>query len=306
MKTLLSIVFATLSLIINAQPLSISYYTEIVSHDKNLSDEHLALFRSRLDEIVMNHAAGATELTRFVLTGTIRMENSSVTEGLIPQWNVNGTFLFVISDVMEKRKLKQQVLPFSSRGESEMLAMKRAISTLDANSIKLKELFEDASKEIITYYESRCAIIILEADAKVAINNHDEAIYMLSSLPFISQECNTKLLRKAGDIYMAKQNYECGAKLNDAKSKWAASQDLQTASCIGEILGSICHEACCFPEAEAFAKTVSDDVKRLHEQDFKINYELTVVNEQKRIEAARQVGVAYGKNQVSPIYTTHK
>lgn len=289
-----------------AQQLSLSYFTKAESLGEAMSKDQLAMFKSRLDEIVITHANGATELTRLALIGSARFEPTQVIEGLMPSYTVSGSFLFVVSDVVEKQKFTQATIRFSARGDSEAQAKSKAISSLNGNAPELKELFAKAAKEISDYYNARCASILVEADGKVASHQHDEAIYLLTSLPFISDECNRKLFTKAGDIYMAKQNYECSEKLNKAKSKWAAAQDLATAKVVGDILGSISHEAVCFKDVEAFAAVVTADVKRLHDQDFKVAYEAMIVTEQQRIEAARQVGIAYGKNQVSPIFTSPK
>jgi hypothetical protein len=65
-------------------------------------------------------------------------------------------------------------------------------------------------------------------------------------------------------------------------------------------------EASCIADINAFIVEVQSEIKKQFNQDWDYKWAKDILTPQMKIDATKEVGVAYGKNQVSTIFTTGK
>ena len=96
-------------------------------------------------------------------------------------------------------------------------------------------------------------------------------------------------------------DYECAQNLAAARQAWAAEQNSKGAYAAGEYLANILPDAGCYDEAMELYREIKGKV--LDDWKFEMRkYDDSIDLERRRIDAARQVGVAYGNHQ--PAQTT--
>ena len=104
------------------------------------------------------------------------------------------------------------------------------------------------------------------------------------------------------DIYQQYIDNECNLNLAAARQAWAAQQNAEGAAAAGQYLALITPDAGCYDEAMALYNEIK--AKVLEDWQFEMKQYQDGVDIQKlQIEAARQIGIAYGNNQ--PNQTTN-
>ena len=159
----------------------------------------------------------------------------------------------------------------------------------------------EGKKKIIEYYDHEGEQLIKKAQFLAQRKKYDEALYWVSLIPQQSKHYDAALA--AGqDIYQKYLNNECNINLAYARQAWAAEQNSSGAYAAGEYLANILPDAGCYDEAMELYREIKGKV--LDDWKFEMKkYQDGVDLESQRIDAMRQVGVAYGNHQ--PTQTTN-
>jgi hypothetical protein len=120
---------------------------------------------------------------------------------------------------------------------------------------------EEGKNKVINYYITNCDFIIKEAFTLVKQEKYDEAIYQLSLVPDVCQDCYFKCLDTLASVYQQKIDADCKLKFNEAKTTWSAAQNPTGAEKAGDILSTINPMATCQPQIDAFIKTIDAKLK---------------------------------------------
>ena len=114
----------------------------------------------------------------------------------------------------------------------------------------------------------------------------------------IPAQCNKydEALKVGLDIYQQYLDNQCAVNLAAARQAWAAEQNATGAQKAGEYLAQILPDAGCYDDAMALYKEIKGKV--LDDWKFEMKqYQDGVDLEKQRINAMREVGVAYGRGQ---------
>lgn len=100
---------------------------------------------------------------------------------------------------------------------------------------------------------------------------------------------------------------KCSKSLLNAKNIWNSNQDLYSAYLVAKELAKIDPNSACFSDIQVFTNSIAKRVFELdkREWDFKLKQQQDGVELSKSIiDAARDIGVAYGNNQPDVVYNT--
>ena len=174
----------------------------------------------------------------------------------------------------------------------------KALKNIKSTNSYCVGFLKEAKDKIIEFYNSNCGFILKEAHTLAKANKHDAAIYKLTSVPNVCKECYDQCMDAVGPIYQQKIDRDCQMKLAKAEGIWNASQDMRAAEEAGYILSTIEPGAACFKKAFSLFKKIEKKVSEIDKR--KWEYILTDQSqESERIQAIRDLGVAYGENQRS-------
>lgn len=265
-----------------------------------------SVLQNKLTQIVTQNGFGSTSLdNRFILTTNITILTKDITPTTPPMHAYTLEATLYIGDGLDGTLFSTTSITLKGVGETEQKAYMAALKGFRAKDERYREFLEVGKKKIIEYYNTRCDILIREAQALADQNKLEEAIAKLVAVPNVCMECFNKANDAIKPIYKRYIDRDCSIKLQEATALWNSGQDMNTARDIIPIVSAIDPDASCYPEAKELLNKVAKRVKELDEREWNSiqtqlsrEYDL----EKRSIEAARAVGVAYGSHQPSVEY----
>jgi len=253
---------------------------------------------NKLSQMSTRYGMGASELLpRFIITANVVIQSKDITSTAPPMHALTLDITLYIGDGIEGKVFASTSVSGKGVGANETKAYTAALKSLDPASANIRKFMEEGKRKIIAYYNSRCDIIIKQAQMLESQNRFDEAIYDLMCIPDVCLDCYNKAMDAVGPVFKNKIDWECKAKVNAARNVWSAGLNYNAANKAAQFLASIDPEAACFNEAIALTGEIAKRVKEIdgREWDFILKREIGL--ESDRIKAWRDVGIAWGTHQ---------
>ena len=260
-----------------------------------------AMMENKLTQLLTrNGIAGLDYMGQFILTVTTTPLDKDIIPGPPAKIAEKMEMNLYIVDAYAKTIFSSTNLTVRGLGETENKCYLNAISRMPLQTPQMAKFIEDGKNKIIEYYDHEGEALIKKAQYLCAQKNYEEAMYWISLIPQQSKHYDAALA--AGkDIYQAYIDNQCYINLAAAKTAWAAEQNSTGAYAAGEYLANILPDAKCYEEAMDLYR----EIKRKVLDDWKFEmkkYQDGIDLEKQRIDAMREVGVAYGNHQ--PAQTT--
>jgi len=189
-------------------------------------------------------------------------------------------------------------------GSTKEQAITNAISKIPANDPEFKTFIETGKTKIIQYYTAKCSDIITKADTYIKMQQFEQALGLLMSVPEEVSGCYNQVQGKAIDAYKGYQSQRCAEQIQLAKTTLASNDYVGTLNILSEIDPS----AVCFKEAQSIAKSaaIKVDAEEKKQWDFQMKqYNDDVSLEKRRIQAIKEIAVSYYKSQPKSVNYTY-
>jgi len=260
-----------------------------------------ALVENKLTQLLTrNGIAGLDYLGQFVLTVSTTPLDKDVIPGPPMKIAEKMEMNLYIVDAYAKTIFSSTSFTVRGLGETENKCYLNAISHMPLQTPEIAKFINDGKTKIIEYYDHEGEALIKKANALAKQKEYEEALYIVSLIPQQSKHYDAALAASQ-DIYQMHLDNECAINLAAARQAWAAEQNSKGAAAAGEYLANILPDASCYGEAMELYNEIKGKV--LDDWKFEMRkYDDSVDLERRRIDAARQVGVAYGNHQ--PAHTT--
>jgi len=251
------------------------------------------LLITKLSQITSNNGMGGSQVNpRFIITANVNIGTKDIIPGPPQMLAQNLDVTFFVGDALTNTIFANTTLSLKGVGTNENKAFIEAFKGINPKNKEVIAFLEEGKTKIINYYTTQCDFIIKDAQTLVKQERYDEAIYQLSLVPDVCQECYFKCLDTLASIYQKKIDVDCNLKLNDAKMTWAAAQTIDAAITVGEILSTINPIAMCQNEVNELisridAKLKADEKARLEFKMKKYQDEVEARREQLRIAEER-------------------
>ncbi|MEG1574278.1 MAG: hypothetical protein RR293_08230 [Bacteroidales bacterium] len=256
---------------------------------------------NKFKQIAVKSGISANEnFSRFFITASITPLTKEILGSAPTKIAQNMEITFYIADYFDQKIFASTSLTMRAVGNNETKCYIDAIKNIDVNSKNLAEFIETGKKKIIDYYNAQCDNIVKKSNSLATQKQYEQALYMLSSIPDVS-DCYDKSLKVTAEVYQKYIDYLCDINLAKAKMVWAANQNSSGAEDAGEYLANIYPDAKCYKEAQMLYSEIKGKV--LDDWKFVMKMYQDQVNlESQRIEAGRQIGIAYGNHQQPTSY----
>ena len=293
--------------------------------ESNLTADTRNLLETKLNQISTTYGMNGSEINpRFIITAAINIGTKDIIAGPPQMIAQNMEMTIFIGDAIENKIFSNLILNLKGVGTNENKALIDAIKTINAKDKGISLFVEEAKSKIIIYYNTQCNFLLKDALALRKSGKYNEAIYKLSIVPDVCQECYFRCMDTLNIIFQQKINQDCKVLLQQAKSAWAVKQNTEGAEEVAELLRQIQPGASCQNEVDVFIKTVTEklDANAKAEWKFKMKqYEDQVAMEKEqvklqgeqsarnqeldkiRINAYREIAVEYAKNQPKTVYS---
>jgi len=296
-KFIFSILFVLLSATLMAadtQFLPISVYA--ADDTERFPQGAKAMVENKLTQLLTrNGVAGLDYLGQFVLTVSTTPLDKDVIAGPPMKIAEKMEMNLYIVDAYAKTIFATTSFTLRGLGETENKCYMNALSHMPLQSPEIARFISDGKSKIIEYYDHEGEMLIKKARMLAKQKQYDEALYYVTLIPQQSKHYDAALA--AGmEIYQMHLDNECALNLAAARQAWAAEQNSKGAQAAGVYLANILPDAACYGEAMELYREIKGKV--LDDWKFEMRkYDDSVDLERRRIDAARQVGVAYGNHQ---------
>ncbi len=246
---------------------------------------------------------GGFEYSTFSLVALPIEASKNVLSGMQPMVTVSLDLTLFIGNNVTGDKLATTSIKLRGAGTSEEKAYSVAFNSLNYNDASLQSWIKSGTAKIVTYYDREIPNLIRQANQLRTLHKYEEALALLSSIPACCKQIDMvdAALLSTWSRFVDHNGQIC---LAQARSVWAANQNVEGANVAVLLLAEIYPDASCYPEVLALTKEIQ--ARMGEEWTFKKKmYQDGVDLESQRIEAARAVGVAYGNNQQPETHNNH-
>ena len=260
-----------------------------------------AMMENKLTQLLTrNGIAGLDYMGQFILTVTTTPLDKDIIPGPPAKIAEKMEMNLYIVDAYAKTIFSSTSLTVKGLGETENKCYLNAITHMPLQTPQMAQFIEEGKNKIIEYYDHEGEALLKKAAYLAGQKKYEEALFVVSLIPQQSKHYDAALA--AGlDIYQQHIDNQCNINLAAARMAWAAEQNSKGAYAAGDYLANILPDAKCYDEAMELYKEIKGKV--LDDWKFEMKkYQDGIDIEKLRIDAARQVGVAYGTHQ--PAQTT--
>lgn len=239
--------------------------------------------------------AAGPEFTQFCIVPKISILNKEILAGPPSKFVYDMEMTLYIADAWGEKVFTSTNVSIKGVGNNETKAYIAGIKNLNPRSRDIQEFVNEGKDKILDYYNTHYPNIIKKAQNLAGMKKYDEALFYLGSIPECSKGFDAAS-RAAFVVYQQYVDQLCVENLSRAKMAWVSEQNAYGAEQAGEYLQYIYPDAKCYGDAMALYREIKNKVHEDWKFTMKI-YNDAVSLEKQRINAWRDVGVAYGRGQ---------
>ena len=280
---------------------NIALATIISDEIEELNESSRKFLANKLKQIVAkNGIEGSFNNQRFIITSNVNIISKDITSSAPPMHAYNLEISFFIGDGTNGTLFSSTSMNYKGVGQSETKAYRSALKSINTSDARFERFITKGKNKIIDFYTAQCDIILAEAELLESQNNYRGAIAKLLSVPSACKYCFKKTSLKTDEVYQKYLDRQCDIYMNKAKAIWTSNQSEEGAREAAGLLSLIDPDAKCANDASKMLEDMYKEIKKRvkdldqREWDYKLKEQL---QESERIEAMKQVGVAYGENQ---------
>jgi hypothetical protein len=204
--------------------------------DGGLSKTHLQRLNDRLvDALTENGIVSLNVQNNLVIYPIIKLYNEqTVNPGLQNLTVIEAEISLYVKQLDSKAIFASVTKKLKGSGRDRDLALNNLVSNAKFDDEKTKAFLEKAKQKAIDYYTQRCTTIIAQAEQMMKMNQSQEALVSLLSIPS-EVDCFKQAQSKAVEVFAIYQNQTCNQMLLDAKTKIANRQFDEGLKLIGMI-----------------------------------------------------------------------
>ncbi len=297
-KTILTAaIFIIGCLIARAEDCELHLMVAQVEQGEQVSEATNNTLMSRLiSAVTATGVTASADYNQFLITGRFSHIYQDVVAGPPMQHVLHTDLTIYVADAENQKVYASKTFELRGVGTSEPRAFINAMSRLNGKNAELQKFIEDAKTKIVEYYDKNYPTILKKAQAAAALRDFEQALYFSTSIP----ECSKGYAQSVAEterIFKQYLDYNGELMLRAARGAWAASPDAKGAVKAWEYLMQIDTASSSFPAAEKLAEEIAATTKDDKYFETRTKYHDRISLTRSALEAARQVGVAYGNGQ---------
>ena len=206
--------------------------------------------------------------------------------------------LFIV-DIKNSKIFNSFNIELKGVGNNETKALINCYRNVNNANKEIMSFVKIGKNKIIDFYNNNYQNIIKSAQKLAILKNYDEALYYLSSVPECCVGYNNVMVEMK-KIYQQFINQHCAENIAQARAAWYSSPNIDGASVASVFLSEIYPDADCYSDALALYK----EIKKKMGEDWKFvmqQYKDSIDLERQRINAMREIGIAYANSQPKEI-----
>ena len=257
---------------------------------------------NKLTQVAINNGiAAGRDFGRFFIAANIGMATKDILPGPPTQISQNMEITLYIADYFDQKIYSSTTIEATGVGTNEAKSFINALQNMPVKSPQLNRFVTEGKDKILAYYRQQGDLMIQQAKTLAAQRKYEEAFFLLTAIPDAVRDVYERAMDATLEIYQSYVDYLCEVNLAKARAAWAAHQNSEGAEAAGVFLSQIYPDAKCHAEAMELYTEIRDKV--LADWQFEMKkWQDGIDLESQRIEAMRQIGVAYGNGQQPTTY----
>lgn len=299
-KILASLIISACSITLNAQDCDLQIQVVTPQAKACGGDQKVAdMLATRLVSALNASGVSASKsFGQFYLSGRFDDNYKDAVPGPPASVAVHTTLTLMVADMFDGKVFASQSFDLRGVGTSEQSAYINALSSLTGRNAQLKNFVKSANSTVIKYFDSNYKTLLAKANTAAAKHQYEEALYYSSIIPPCSKgygEAERLML----SYYQDYIDLEGTRLLQAARHAFAVSPNADGAMEAYALIEKINPASKAWKDATAFADEVKRQTKK--EYDFEVHQKYEDAHEVvlRKIDAARQVGVAFGQGQAA-------
>lgn len=302
MKRFISILIISLIFCkgMSAQECDTPITVSMPQHIEGLNAAQIDYLRSKLEQLVVSQGITSDfSYTQFVLTADVAGMQKETVPTIPTSATCQYDVIIKLVDRVGMKTMATQTVNVRGAGNSESKAMQNALRIINPQNKNLINFIKGAKSKVLVYYNEHAAQIVTKAHRLANLEKYEEAFNLLASVPECCNKYN-EVTREIIAIY-PKARDKVGEKfLKEARRIWTADQTGAAAEEACYWLSLIDPKSSAYAAGERLYAEIKDRVKVEVQHEMKV-YDDKVDLIKEQINAAKEIGMAYGKGQQTEI-----
>ncbi len=244
-----------------------------------------------------NGVSGTLDFHTFAIVPEFEVLGKSVTPGPPKQIVYQLMLTLKVMNVEDGVVFSSYSTDMDGVGTSEAAAYGDAVKRLSPKNQEIKHFIYEAQDRIIDYYNKNAERTLAKARMLMQTRKYDEALYVLMCIPECTQGYDAAM-QMMTEVWQARVNVEGMKLLTRAQAIWGARTDSEAAIEAANLLAQIDPESNSYAAAGELMREIKAKAEKNTPWDIGLKvYEDNVSLEKQRIDAAKEVAIAYGQNQ---------
>ncbi len=233
---------------------------------------------------------------QFFITGRFDEAFSTETGGVGGRVLVKSDLQLAICDGTNKKVFATATFPLKGVGATDEQALTKALGSLNAKNPEFINFVDKAKYKIIDYFNKNYPMYLQKAQTALTQRNYDEALYWVMEIPECCVGYNEAHIL-ATTIYNDRIEYEGKQLLAKAEGEWATNPTAKGAQVAYSYLIQIDPATKSYAAAKDLGAKMTKSVKADFDFETKEKYRDQVALEKQRVQAAKEIGIAWAKSQ---------
>lgn len=290
-----------------------------VPENEDLPYEAHKLLTTKLSQIITaNGIADNENFVRFVLTAKINVISKDIVAGPPQRISQKLDITLMLGDIEEDKVYSQLTISAIGVGQSYEKSFISAFKNINPKSTAITAFIREGKEKVLGYYQTHCEDLITEAKKHASLQNYEDALMLLASIPDVYTDCFEEAARIAAPIYTDMVEARGAEFLNQARAVWAKHPTREGAREATRLLSQINFAASCQPQATSLMREITAKMNEIDRREWEHQmqvyqdgierekrqwaqhvreYEDRVQTQRMYLKAARDVAITYAKNQ---------
>lgn len=256
-----------------------------------------------LDYATRSGIAASAGSSPIALLPSIAIDREDVVEGGMKNLTVLSADITFLIKNMETGVIYSSINKrIRGSGTNYQRALNDCISKIAIRQEEFTQFVNSGRDKIAEYYRANCTALLAKAETCAKTQQYEEALALIASIPSTAG-CYTAALAMLERFYPAYQKYHCMDLLNKANTLWSGHyyQEALTTLYDLKVFGTDCSKEVTTLAAAIESRLTDNEMRewRLLEEKLRTKAFL----EEKRIDAIKEIGVAYYGRTIFHNYT---
>jgi len=264
---------------------------------ENIPDGAIDMLNSRLATAISTDGIMASvPYGQFFITAKFNHITEDVVPGSPKQFAVHTSLMLLIGDIEGQQIYSSTTFDLRGVGTSTQRAIINSLQYINAKNSNFEQFVKSGRDKIVAYFNNNYSAILAKANKAASMNDFDKALYYACSIP----ECCIGYTEATSDIIRIFQSYidnDSAILYNKASSVWSSSPNYEGAKIASLYLSLIEPTSAVYSKSQQLASEIKKTVRGDFTFEKQEKYKDSIAINKAYIDAARQIGIAYGNGQ---------